>query len=135
MENNARTFTMGIRGDTSDVFAITDDTAGAFRMSITSSGLVAIGSHVPNRTLDVNGSCSFRSIAYGERFTHTFITQVKSTVPGITTSHWSNFNSARRPVLTHPLQDGIYSLHSAGMVIHSNLLLRIFIIIQVVHKN
>ena len=72
VENNARTFTMGIRGDTSDSFAITDDTAQAFRMSITSSGLVAIGSHVPNRTLDVNGSCSFRSIAYGERFTSYF---------------------------------------------------------------
>ena len=69
MENNARTFTMGIRGDTSDAFAITDDTAGAFRMSITSGGLVAIGSHVPNRTLDVNGSCSFRSVAFATRFT------------------------------------------------------------------
>ena len=72
VENNARTFTMGIRGDTSDSFAITDDTAGAFRMSITSSGLVAIGSHTPNRTLDVNGSCTFRSVAFGERFTSYF---------------------------------------------------------------
>ena len=40
MENNARTFTMGIRGDTSDVFAITDDTAGAFRMTVTTAGVV-----------------------------------------------------------------------------------------------
>ena len=40
MENNARTFTMGIRGDTSDVFAITDDTAGEFRMTITTAGVV-----------------------------------------------------------------------------------------------
>jgi hypothetical protein len=69
VENNARTFTMGIRGDTSDSFAITDDTAGAFRMQITSDGLVAIGSHTPTRTFDVNGSCNFRSIAFGERFT------------------------------------------------------------------
>ena len=40
MENNARTYTMGIRGDTSDVFAITDDTAGAFRMTVTTAGVV-----------------------------------------------------------------------------------------------
>jgi hypothetical protein len=42
---------------------------GTQAMSITNGGLVAIGNHAPNRTLDVDGSCTFRSIVYGERFT------------------------------------------------------------------
>lgn len=38
-----QSFTIGVRGDTSNVFAITDDTAGAFRMVINTSGAVSIG--------------------------------------------------------------------------------------------
>ena len=56
VENNARTFTMGIRGDTSDAFAITDDTAGAFRMSITSDGYVGIGPSLATQGLMVDGN-------------------------------------------------------------------------------
>ena len=56
VENNARTFTMGIRGDTSDHFAITDDTAGEFRMQITPAGLVGIGEVTPTQGLHVDGN-------------------------------------------------------------------------------
>ena len=56
VENNARTFTMGIRGDTSDHFAITDDTAGEFRMQITPAGLVGIGGATPTQGLQVKGN-------------------------------------------------------------------------------
>ena len=55
MENNARTYTMGIRGDTSDVFAITDDTAAAFRLCIAPSGNVGIKNADCVHTFDVGG--------------------------------------------------------------------------------
>jgi hypothetical protein len=51
-----RNYTIGVRGDTSNVFAITDDTAAAFRMVINTSGNVGIGTTTPAQKLDVNGT-------------------------------------------------------------------------------
>ena len=62
MENNARTYTMGIRGDTSDVFAITDDTAGAFRMTVQSNGNVGIGTATSDSRLHIYNNSD--NIAY-----------------------------------------------------------------------
>lgn len=56
IQNNARKYTVGVRGDTSDVFSIVDDTAGAFRAVIDSSGNVGIGTAVPQASLHVNGN-------------------------------------------------------------------------------
>ena len=56
IQNNARKYTVGVRGDTSDVFSIVDDTAAAFRAVIDSSGNLGVGIASPNSKLDVNGS-------------------------------------------------------------------------------
>lgn len=53
--NDTRTYSIGIRGDTNDVFAITDDTANAFRMVIDTSGNVGIGTTTPSARLSVAG--------------------------------------------------------------------------------
>jgi len=49
-----QSFTIGVRGDTSNVFAITDDTATAFRMVIDTTGNVGIGTATPTRKLTVS---------------------------------------------------------------------------------
>ena len=54
--NTTRSYSIGVRGDTSDVFAITDNTAAAFRMVINISGDVGIGTTTPTAKLDVNGT-------------------------------------------------------------------------------
>ena len=43
VQNNARKYTVGVRGDTSDAFAIQDDTANAIRATITSAGRLKVG--------------------------------------------------------------------------------------------
>lgn len=48
-------YTVGVRGDTSNVFAITDDTAAAFRMVIDTTGRVGIGTTAPTEKLQVVG--------------------------------------------------------------------------------
>ena len=53
IQNNARKYTVGVRGDTSDVFSIVDDTAAEFRAVIDSSGNLGVGTASPGGTLDV----------------------------------------------------------------------------------
>ena len=53
IQNNARKYTVGVRGDTSDVFSIVDDTAAKFRVVIDSSGKVGIGTNAPTELLDI----------------------------------------------------------------------------------
>ncbi len=56
MQNDARTFLLGLRGDTSDNFTIYDNDAGADRIVIKVNGNVGIGTNNPQGTLDVNGA-------------------------------------------------------------------------------
>ena len=56
IQNNARKYTMGVRGDTSDVFSIVDDTAAEFRVVIDTTGNVGIGTASPDKELHVYGS-------------------------------------------------------------------------------
>ena len=67
IQNNARKYTVGVRGDTSDVFSIVDDTAGAFRAVIDSSGNVGIGTASPGAKLDVNGVVILTGGGHGSR--------------------------------------------------------------------
>jgi len=69
IQNNARKYTIGVRGDTSDNFAIVDDTANAFRIRLSSAGALSVGAHTAIHTLDVNGSAGFRGVTRGFRFT------------------------------------------------------------------
>ena len=65
IQNNARKYTVGVRGDTSDVFSIVDDTAGAFRAVIASDGKVGIGSSAPTQVLDVAGHIGCTGLVTG----------------------------------------------------------------------
>ena len=64
VENNARTFTMGLRGDTSDVFAIQDDTAGAMRLQIDTNGSVGINC-TPSTLLEVKKNSDGPAVRLG----------------------------------------------------------------------
>jgi hypothetical protein len=61
-----RSFTIGIRGDTSNVFAITDDTAAAFRMVINTSGNVGFGTATPTEKLHLVGNSLFQQAAINQ---------------------------------------------------------------------
>jgi len=56
IQNGSRQYRIGIRGDSSNVFAIQDDTAGEIRMVINTAGNLGIGTGTPTFTLDVSGS-------------------------------------------------------------------------------
>ena len=58
-KNGTRQWRVGVRGDTSSVFAIQDDTASAMRMAIDSSGNVGIGTTSPDEKLEVRGDVKF----------------------------------------------------------------------------
>jgi len=56
LKNPAQNWAVALRGDTSNVLAFQDDTAGAIRMSIApTTGYVGIGTHTPADRLDVDG--------------------------------------------------------------------------------
>ena len=63
-KNGTRQWRAGVRGDTWSSFAIQDDTAGAMRMVINSSGNVGIGQTNPGYTLDVSGNINFTGTLY-----------------------------------------------------------------------
>jgi hypothetical protein len=56
IQNGSRQYTIGIRGDTSNSFAIQDDTASAFRMVINTAGNVGFGTSLPTYRVDISGS-------------------------------------------------------------------------------
>ena len=56
IQNGSRQYTIGIRGDTSNSFAIQDDTASAFRMVINTAGNVGFGTSLPTYRVDIGGS-------------------------------------------------------------------------------
>ncbi len=55
-QNGSRQYTIGIRGDTNNSFAIQDDSASAFRMVINTAGNMGVGITIPEYRLDVGGS-------------------------------------------------------------------------------
>jgi hypothetical protein len=55
-QNGTRQWRAGVRGDSSSIYAIQDDTASAIRLAINSIGNVGIGSNTPTQRLDVAGS-------------------------------------------------------------------------------
>ena len=69
-QNDTRTYSIGVRGDTNDVFAITDDTASAFRMVIDTSGNVGIGTTTPGAKFDIFGTPG----TFGLQYTNSAIT-------------------------------------------------------------
>jgi hypothetical protein len=61
-QNGTRQWRAGVRGDSSSIYAIQDDTAAAIRLAINSSGNVGIGTNNPNAQLTIyNNQAGYRS--------------------------------------------------------------------------
>ncbi len=68
--NGDRKWSAAVRGDLSDYFAISDETAGQYRLVIDNAGKVGIGTTSPNNLLQVAGLVSFDDNAEGTFIGH-----------------------------------------------------------------